>query len=658
MRQASPSDKTKIEPQVGALFSGKLCYNQNVQHAYEIFLGGGTISAELWREFLRALRSHLGHWASWKISLVLDNHTVHYYLETSQLIPASLNLTNFLLKPTQLAQPDWPRLSQHGIYLNRQSDSFATIYQKVQKRSQRLVRLELEFRAGGKHFQPGAAYLYLQDGECCYCQRLGLFAPEALLAVDFERAQNLSFKKIPKYLKSDKVLKITQPTAEQALFEVDCYPYSNQPQFLAHQAYEFDRHSLVLGSSGAGKSKFLAALIHRIAELNPEQYKIVVIDPHDALKDECVDIAHQSVIDFRTLAGSIDLFKSSAESVTAGNELMLTLFKSLMKEEYNTQMERVLRYSCHLLMTAGQFSFMSLRQLLLDLEYRNGLVKQYEDQLPVSVVRFFLADFTQIKNQDYGTAIAPLLAFIDEMQMVPVFNQTAQLETLESSVREQFLSIFSLSRSHLGNKVVQAIAGLLMQQIFLFVQQAQLKQHLIVIIDEVSVVENPILARFLAELRKYRTSVILAGQYFGQFSEDLRKAIFANTSNYYIFRVSKSDAELLVGDLDLKLAGSKEKADQADLLSKLKARECIVEVSVKGEKYPACKAKTLDFATPAAQKTDLAPKLMPRHSEPLPQEELKPAFQFTLEGSPDFQQVMAANSNSRKVHKKVQEEEC
>lgn len=629
-----------------------------MQHAYEIFLGGGTISADLWREFLHALRSHLGHWANWRISLVLDNHTVHYYLETMQLIPPSLNLANFLLKPTELARLAWPKLNQRGLYLNRQADSFATIYQKAQKRSLRLERMELEFRAGGKRFQPGAAYLYLQDGEHYYCQRVGLFAPEALLAVNFDQAQNLSFKKFPKYLKADKVLKITQPAVEQALFEVDSYPYSYQPQYLAHQAYEFDRHSLVLGSSGAGKSKFLAALIHRIAELNPEQYKIVVIDPHDALKDECVDIPHQNVIDFRTLAGSIDLFKSNAESVTAGSELMLTLFKSLMKEEYNMQMERVLRYSCHLLMTANQFSFMSLRQLLLDLEYRNDLVKQYESQLPVSVARFFLADFTQIKNQDYNTAIAPLLAFIDEMQMVPVFNQTAQLETLDSSVREQFLNIFSLNRSHLGNKVVQAIAGLLMQQIFLFVQQAQLKQHLIVIIDEVSVVENPILARFLAELRKYHTSVILAGQYFGQFSDDLRKAIFANTSNYYIFRVSKSDAELLVGDLDLKLAGSKEKSDQADLLSKLKARECIVEVSVKGEKYPACKAKTLDFVTPVAPKTNLASKLLPHHSKPLPQEKFTPAFQFTLEGSPDFQQVMAANSTSRKVRKKPQEEKC
>lgn len=590
--------------------------------------------------------------------MVLDHHTLHYYLETKSAVSSSLNLADFLLKPTKNIQSDRPELHQRGPYLNHQTDNFAIIYQKSQKYAWRIARLELDFKPGNQRFQPGAAYLYIEENDQTYCQRLALFLPEILLAVDFDQVKNLSFKKFPKYLQADKILKLTQLGPEQALFEVDAYPYDVEHQYLAPSAYAFDRHSLVLGSSGAGKSKFLAALIHNIASCHPDRYKILVIDPHDALKDECVDLDHQSVIDFRTLSSSIDLFQSDTSSVTASTELMLTLFKSLMNDEYNTQMERVLRYGCHSLMTAGQFSFVGLRKLLLDLEYRNDLLKQYESKLPLSVTRFFLADFTQIKNQDYDTALAPIIAFIDEMQMVPVFNQTAPLENLESNIREHFLNIFSLSRSHLGNKVVQTIAGLLMQQLFLLVQRADLKQHLIIIIDEVSVIENPILARFLAELRKYRTSVILAGQYFGQFSPALRDAIFANTANYYIFRVSKADAESLIGNLQLKLSGGNDLADQADLLSKLKTRECVIQVSVADEQYPACKAKTLDFLTPVARQSDLAPKMLPRHDAPAADVSFQPVQQFTLDGAPNFQQVMQANSNSRKVRPKPQEGKC
>lgn len=45
---------------------------------------------------------------------------------------------------------------------------------------------------------------------------------------------------------------------------------------------------------------------------------------------------------------------------------------------------------------------------------------------------------------------------------------------------------------------------------------------------------------------KYNLSLILIQQYFSQISEDVRKAIFANVSNFYVFRVSKSDAGVLL----------------------------------------------------------------------------------------------------------------
>ena len=64
---------------------------------------------------------------------------------------------------------------------------------------------------------------------------------------------------------------------------------------------------------------------------------------------------------------------------------MLTLFHSLMNGSYNGRLERVLRYTAYLLIVAGQFSFLTLRQLLLDLEYRNKVLSQYQAQLPTSV---------------------------------------------------------------------------------------------------------------------------------------------------------------------------------------------------------------------------------------------------------------------------------
>ena len=73
----------------------------------------------------------------------------------------------------------------------------------------------------------------------------------------------------------------------------------------------------------------------------------------------------------------------------------------------------------------------------------------------------------------------------------------------------------------MGEKVVKTVAGLLIQQIFLLAQANAFNQRVILIIDEVSVVQNPALASILSEARKYNLFVFLTQQYFGQIEEDL-----------------------------------------------------------------------------------------------------------------------------------------
>lgn len=161
-------------------------------------------------------------------------------------------------------------------------------------------------------------------------------------------------------------------------------------------------------------------------------------------------------------------------------------------------------------------------------------------------------------------------------------------------MQDTFLTIFSLNRLQFGDKVVRTLAGLLMQQLFLLAQTCSSDQHLLIIIDEVAIVENPILPRFLSELRKYGVSVFLAGQYFAQISSSLRDSIFANTSNYYLFRTSRADANLLSQNLEIKLVGSEDQSDQAKLLASLKSRECLAQISHDGKILPIFKAHTTD----------------------------------------------------------------
>ncbi len=268
-----------------------------------------------------------------------------------------------------------------------------------------------------------------------------------------------------------------------------------------------------------------------------------------------------------------------------------------MADQYNSRLERVLRHSVHLLMETNCLNFTNLKKLILEMEYRNRLINQNKTNLPESIIHFFLTDFNELKSNCYQEAIAPIISFIDEMELLPAFQKEGLKPQVKDIVHNHFLTIFSLDQSILGQKVTKTISGLIMQQLLELIQSYSYEEHIILVIDEVALIENPILSRFLAEARKYKLSLILIQQYFTQISEELRSAIFANVSNFYVFRVSKSDAMLLENNMHMNMAVRNSYRIKLKMLTELKNRECIVRISSNGVPLPAFKAKTLDFTS-------------------------------------------------------------
>lgn len=134
-----------------------------------------------------------------------------------------------------------------------------------------------------------------------------------------------------------------------------------------------------------------------------------------------------------------------------------------------------------------------------------------------------------------------------------------------------------------------------MQQLLIIIQRQEIDKKIIFIIDEVAIAENPILCRYLSEARKYNLSLILAGQYFSQISNELKNSIFANVINYFIFRVSKLDALVLVDNFNMKIPLDDSKERKIKLLTELNNRECIVRIESNGILLPAFKATTLNY---------------------------------------------------------------
>lgn len=615
-----------------------------MQQTFEIYLTEKYVSKEKWKKLIQIIAKYNGTLKSFQIIIELSNQKIKYYLKTKCNIPPSINnLSSFLIKSVRKKNP---RIQQSIPFFISANSNFFNILEILEvKQKGRVSYIEIHFRKLYQDCINTRTYLYLEKNHQVTRHRIFWCIPTSILSLDFSKNTRYLYQSAPKYLDISKIMHLLSSDSTSSILNVDTFPYLQGKFYLNQNQYNFDKHSIIIGSSGCGKSKFISLFINNIRKNRKtyQKYKVVLIDPHASLEKDIGGIG--KVIDFQASEDSIDLFQDKSKDIVSQAELLLELFQSLICDQYNSKLERLLRHSIHLLLIGNCFNFTNLRKIILDSEYRIEILNRLKNKIPFSVTSFFLADFNDLKTKSYGEAISPLIAFLDEMEMIPVFNNQNNSHHLKKVIDDNFLTLFSLDRTKLGDKVTKTISGLIMQQLLLLVQSYQIDSHVIFIIDEISTVENPILPRFLSEARKYNLSLVLAGQYFNQISNRLKDAIFSNVCNYYIFRTSKMDARVLVDNFNMKIPLEDTIDKKMKLLTDLKARECVVRIDVNGTLLPAFKARTLDF------------KSIPRITrnkenvlEKSQQKELKD-FKFNL-GQVDLKSILISNSSSRKEIKK------
>lgn len=609
----------------------------------QIFFTKSNITQEEWKTFIMKISDHIGYLKKWKIIITNEQKHINYYLITNNKIPPTINsLSSFFLKSTKKINKPKENILHFTIPKIEESIIDKINHYEIKKKGI-LFYSELNFikLLNNKIIGYGSYYLKRKRNIIKYSMPY-VFTPN-FLSINFDDNKRYFYKKVPKYLDSEKIIPFLTRKKEESILEVSTFPYLLKNYYCKLEDYDFDKHSIILGSSGSGKSKLISLIVEKIKE-NKElrkKYKIVIIDPHASIEKDIGGLG--KVIDFTEEENSINLFDNNENSVS-NTELLFELISSLMSNQMNSKLERILRHSIYLLLEIHSFSFTNFRKLLLDSEYRNQIILDYKENLPVTITDFFLTDFNDMRTKYYTESISPIISLLDEMELLPIFQNNLVKTNIEDMIKTNFLTIFSLNRLSLGDKISKTLAGLIMQQIFVLMQKKSIKEHIIFIIDEVPLIETSILPRFLSESRKYNLSLFLAAQYFNQISKRLQDSIFSNTINYYIFKVSRLDATLLVDNFNMKIPVDDTKDAKIKLLSELNPRECIVRISAKNTLIPAFKAKTEEVILfSRKEKINVVRRI---------KEDTKRDFKpitFSIETKVKLKDLLKENSTSRKV---------
>lgn len=349
--------------------------------------------------------------------------------------------------------------------------------------------------------------------------------------------------------------------------------------------FNYLKHSLIIGQSGVGKSKFIELICSSILTNNySKDYSIIIIDPH---KNIFLSAVAEPILDFDFRINSFGLFSNIGDPLTS-TELSIDLLSSLLGNTENHYLYRVLKYSLLLLYGTKNMSLGNLQKLLTDLLFRKEILKQTEH---IVLKDFFESEFVEISARHYSEAIIPILNLISEFSLIQQEGLN-EFDLMEMVERNRVITI-SANIANLGAKITKLIDGAVIQELFTLVQSKALsKKEIILIVDEVSVIENPSLVKILSEARKFGLNVILSFQYLDQVSKELQNAIKSNIVNYFCFKVSKDDAVRLLDSINIEFDEKTTKGKKFEelrdkelkFLTSLNPREVIARV-MRDEKY-------------------------------------------------------------------------
>lgn len=572
-------------------------------HTYRIYVQGDKLEYSQWDKFFETIS---GYGKNFTLEIHIEENEISFYLlHKKNLSQLSSKIFPFLLKPENLELDiEGKRFVRNLRFINngipRNKNILEIKEDEEIKRNRILKKVVWKFNSLFKIDFSKIEFYFEKEDKIFTINKYFFKKPYSLLEINFSQLIKYKKKSFPLYLKIENVSELFTADKSKGFMDIIGFPYIIDPRYLDLKNFEFNKHSLIVGQTGVGKSKFIELFVKELRKRNLQnEYAVIIIDPHAKLYSGFSNLSGSTEINFKN--NLCDLFPQSSDPKIA-TELTILLFKTLLKDQFNAKIERVLKYTLFTLFLTQEMSFTSLRKFLTELEYRKSILVNINHLENLS--HFFDTEFIEMQTKFYEIAIMPILVLIDELSFLPVFSQEKP-NSLVDLVKNNFLTCLSLDKIFLGDKATKLIAGLIIQQIFLLAQNRLFTKKIILIIDEISIVENDALVPILAEARKFDLSLFLSQQYLTQVQPDLLKSVLSNVYNYFVFKVAEEDAKVLGKNLQMdfpdeilkstKDKGGDEESLRVKLMNSLNPRECLVRIFSREKFYQCFKAKTFDI---------------------------------------------------------------
>jgi hypothetical protein len=362
------------------------------------------------------------------------------------------------------------------------------------------------------------------------------------------------------------------------------------------------KHIYILGKSGMGKSKLLELLM--LPDLATGQ-GFALIDPHGDLAKEIIRYIPQERIkdtvyldpgdgEFPFGFNLLDNIHPDYKQQIASS--FVTVFKKLFGNNWNFELEHLIRYSALALLDSPISSLLSFRQLISDRSFRQQIIKYIQD--PV-IKSFWATEFLEWSQKYENGAVNPLLNKINQFLANPyIRNIVAQNKNtidINDIMNSKKILILNLSKGKIGDENSAFLGSLFITKI----QQAAMERARMnpdertpfyLYVDEFQNFSTESFVNIFSEARKYNLNLTVAHQYIEQLSESIESTIFGNVGSMMVFRTGVKDAEKIIREFDPYV--------KVKDITNLGMRDMFIKLSIDGKTTKPFSAKTLDTPEP------------------------------------------------------------
>jgi hypothetical protein len=339
---------------------------------------------------------------------------------------------------------------------------------------------------------------------------------------------------------------------------------------IAFSRQERERHLLLLGKSGSGKSTALFNLAMRDIYAG---HGTMVLDPHGDLAEAIIDalppertheVCYLNVADTDFPVGFNPLAGVPSERHALAAAGIVSTFKHLWHDSWGPRLEHFLFNGIMALLAAPRPTLLDLPRLYIEPSFRDRITARLTDP---SARRFWLQEYSSYDQRYQAEAASPILNKIGQIVASPTLrnilgqhspkfdlaytmNNRRILVANVAPPQRGGVLIANLAKGQIGEQAANLLGSLLISHLQLVTmarselapaQRAPFFVH----VDEFSSFSSESFASLMSEARKFGTHFALAGQYLEQTSPTIRAAVLGNAGTLIVFRVSANDAEIL-----------------------------------------------------------------------------------------------------------------